>query len=117
MAHARHVKASKPSTRPTNGKSKIAQLLDIQAQMYLLAHDPKLKGSERAQSACAWERLENRLARMRGIPEPKPVDVSPEAQARRSRKLIQVGHATEVDELRRPSDPQPGVSPARNASG
>lgn len=63
--------------------------------MFDLAHDDELKGSERAQCVCAWERLENRLARMRGIPEPRPIDVSPEAEAKRRRKPG--GQATEIE--------------------
>jgi hypothetical protein len=34
--------------------------------------------------ACAWERLENRLNRMRMKPEPKPIDTSKQPARRKS---------------------------------
>lgn len=38
--------------------------------------------------ACAWERLQNRLDRMQGNPEPKPVDVTRDVNvSRRQRQL------------------------------
>jgi hypothetical protein len=67
--------ASDPGRAELSGKRKISQLLDLQADLYwsqLKADD----GREKAALAQAWERLENRLARMRMQPEPKPVDVS-----------------------------------------
>jgi hypothetical protein len=77
--------ASDPGRAELSGKRKISQLLDLQADLYwsqLKADD----GREKAALAQAWERLENRLARMRMQPEPKPVDVSGGGRGGRGRK-------------------------------
>jgi ribosome-associated translation inhibitor RaiA len=76
--------ASKVKVRATTGKSKIAQILDIQAHLYLRALNGETTDKDSAALACAFERLENRLGRLRMRPEPKPVDT--EALAARKRK-------------------------------
>jgi hypothetical protein len=66
------------------GKRKVAQLLDLQAVLWTRALDAETANKDCAALACAWERLENRLGRLRMRPEPKPVDT--EALAERKRK-------------------------------
>jgi hypothetical protein len=68
-----------------NGRRKTAQLLDLQAELFFACLDPETEIRDKAALACAWERLENRLGRMRMRPEPKPVDVS--AKSRKSDPL------------------------------
>jgi hypothetical protein len=68
------------------GRSKVSQVLDLQASMYEIANDKAVTPRERAQAACAWERLQNRLDRMRGNPEPKPFDVAKEREAERRQR-------------------------------
>lgn len=75
---------SHQSGRVTHGKSKIAQLLDLQAELWTKALDPETSDKDKASLACAWERLENRLGRLRMRPEPKPIDVT--AKPRRSQR-------------------------------
>lgn len=71
-----------------DGKSKVSQLLDMQAVLYYGVMEETLDWRDKAALACAWERLENRLNRMRMRPEPKPVDVTV-INTRRGQKLLQ----------------------------
>jgi hypothetical protein len=56
------------------GKRKVAQLLELQAALKARALDCETENRDCAALACAWERLENRLGRLRMRPEPKPID-------------------------------------------
>jgi hypothetical protein len=49
---------------------------------------PETPPRERAQVACAWERLEERKRILRMKPKPKDMDVDPVALAKRARKRI-----------------------------
>ena len=81
--------ASEHTRAELTGRRKTSQLLDIQAVLYFLSHDSTVKASERAQCACAWERLENRLGRMRMRPEPKPVDTEALAARKAKRRPVE----------------------------
>ena len=78
-----------------SGKTKISQLLDLQALLWKTAFSELTLPAERSQVALAWERLENRLARMRMRPEPKPIDVDPRPM--RLRQLRGFASARTID--------------------
>jgi len=68
------------------GKRKVAQLLEIQAALKERALKTETANKDCAALACAWERLENRLGRLRMRPEPKPVDTEALAARKSKRK-------------------------------
>jgi hypothetical protein len=76
----------------------------VHLQRILMFHANQLTTDPRDASvlACAWERLENRLNRMRMKPEPKPVDVSQDDKRGRAHTL-----ALASDE----ADPSPVILP------
>lgn len=69
-------------------KTKIAQLLDLQWVLYGICMSEQTEDEIIPACACAWERLENRLARMRMRPEPRPIDVTPLLRRRRQSELV-----------------------------
>lgn len=64
---------------------KQSQIADMQYEAYSFVMCPMTDLRDKAALMCAWERLENRLARMTMRPEPKPIDVSVESS--RGRRL------------------------------
>ena len=71
--------------------SKVKQLVQLQDVMKEKALNPECNAKDCAALACAWERLENRLGRMKMKPEPKPVEVS--LKPRRAQAGSQAGPA------------------------
>jgi hypothetical protein len=52
----------------------LAIIVDIQAALLKDVLNPETEPRERAQCACAWEKLEDRKRILKGIGAPKPVD-------------------------------------------
>jgi len=65
----------------------MAQLLEIQRVVFEDARNEKTKPHLRAGLARAWKELEELKRKIKGKPDPKPIDVSPEAQAKRARRF------------------------------
>jgi hypothetical protein len=98
------------------GKRKVAQLLELQAALKERALNGETNNKDCAALACAWERLENRLGRLRMRPEPKPVDVSPEAMAGRARRIAgRVTRSGPIELARSEPTPEP-VAPAQTGN-
>ena len=62
-------------TRPKRAKA-FTQILEMQDTLRRDALNPATPPRERAQVACAWERLEERKRILRMKPKPKDIDVS-----------------------------------------
>lgn len=54
----------------------LEQVCDMQAMLLKDVLNPELEPRQRAQCACAWEKLEDRKRILKGIGAPKPVDTS-----------------------------------------
>ena len=87
-----------PATQFATGKPKphkphVTQILNMQDVLYADATDKEATRRERAYSACAWERLDERLRIRRMIPKPKDVDVAKakedEEKRRRQCRLVE----------------------------
>jgi hypothetical protein len=72
----------KPGRRGT-----MAQLLEIQRVLFEDICNEKTKPHLRAGLARAWKEQEELKRKIKGKPDPKPIDVSPEAQAKRARRF------------------------------
>ena len=94
--HKAHSPPTK-SQRLTHGKTKVAQLLDIQAVLFERILDKEAVNKDLSALACAWERLENRLGRLRMKPEPKPVDPVEYAAAKNKGRAAKVPFLSSSD--------------------
>lgn len=63
------------ATNQPKRRTKLEQLVELQNTLHDMATNPECSAKDCSALACAWERLENRRARMRMKPEPKPIDV------------------------------------------
>jgi hypothetical protein len=80
-----------PATQFATGKPKphkphVTQILMMQDVLYTDATDKDATRRERAYSACAWERLDERLRIRRMTPKPKDMDVGEFQDAKRKEK-------------------------------
>jgi hypothetical protein len=78
--------AKLPRIKPGR-RGSMAQLLEIQRVVFEDARNEKTKPHLRAGLARAWKELEELKRKIKGKPDPKPIDVSPEAQAKRARRF------------------------------
>jgi hypothetical protein len=83
----------------------------LQHALFKDAMNPKTPARERAQVACAWERLEERKRILRMKPKPKDLDVSDGAKSKR--RAVGVGQWTGPVEVpptaARQSQPKPSA--------
>ncbi len=79
--------AAANSHKPENRKPRahpLAMLVDMQDMLMKDVLDPETEPRERAQCACAWEKLEDRKRILKGIGAPKPVDTMKGSRTRKS---------------------------------